>query len=340
MIPRRIFPRIVPATLLVALAVLAGCRRPQAETAVVVKVSWPLPADHPTSEAMGFFEQRVEELSGGRIDVRLFPNSQLGTANESIVGCQNGNIEAAVVSAAPLAQFADVLNVVVMPFVFRDAAHQYAVLDGDAGRVLDEQIERIGVVALAWFDAGSRNVMTKQGPVTRPEDLAGLKIRVMDSAALRDAVNALGAAAQPMSQGEVYSALQTGVIDGWENNPATCLAFSMHETGCKHFAWTRHVSIPDILIVGRAFHEGLPPDLKDVLRQAALETRERQRTLWRESEGRAVAALEQGGMIFNEVDHDAFLARFEGFYDRYRAKHGAVFSDLLDRIQRTGGTAP
>lgn len=337
--PRRTYPILFHASLFISLAALAGCTRQPAESVTIVKVSWPLPIDHPTSEAMKFFEERVEELSDGRIDVRLFPNSQLGNANESIVGCQNGNIEAAVVSAAPLAQFVDILNVVVMPFVFRDSEHQYAVLDGDVGRILGEQIGKIGVVPLAWFDAGSRNVMTKQGPITRPEDLDGLKIRVMDSAALRDAVNTLGASAQAMSQGEVYSALQTGVIDGWENNPATCLAFSMHETGCKHFAWTRHVAIPDLLIVSRAFYEGLAPDQRDLLRQAALDTGVRQRELWQENEGRSVAALERGGMTFNEVDRDAFLARFEGFYDKYREKYGAIFADLLDRIRSTPGTS-
>jgi tripartite ATP-independent transporter DctP family solute receptor len=317
---------------IVASAGLPGCdnREPGRR---VLKVGHVLPDEHPTAQAMVFFKQRVESLSDGQIEVRLFPNSQLGSASELIAGCQSGNVEAAVVSAAPLAQHVPELNALVMPFIFRDSQHQYAVLDGPVGQTIRERVAGIGLVAAAYFDAGSRNVMTKTGPIRTPADLAGLKIRVMDSNALRAAVERLGATAVPMSQGEVYGALQTGVIDGWENNASTCLTFSMYETGCRHFAWTRHVAIPDILVISKQWYEGLSDPQKRAVDQAAADTRDHQRTLWQKEEQQAIARLREVGMDFNEVDVEAFTSRFEGFYDTFVAKYGDSFGKLLEQVR-------
>lgn len=298
-----------------------------------MKIGHVLPDGHPTAQAVVFFKQRVEALSDGKLEVRLFPNSQLGSAAELIAGCQSGNVEAAVVSAAPLAQHVPELNVLVMPFVFRDNEHQYAVLDGEVGQIIREHIAGIGLVSMAYFDAGSRNVMTKTGPIRTPADLAGLIIRVMDSNALREAVERLGATAMPMNQGDVYGALQTGVIDGWENNASTCLTFSMHETGCRHFAWTRHVAIPDILLMSERWYDGLPDAVKRAVDQAATETRDHQRALWQKHEERAITQLEEAGMVFSEVDVEAFRGRFEGFYDAFVTRYGDSFGELLRQIQ-------
>ncbi len=311
---------------------LPGCSKKEPGRRVM-KIGHVLPDEHPTARAMVVFKQRVEALSDGKLEVRLFPNSQLGSASELIAGCQSGNVEAAVVSAAPLAQHVPELNVLVMPFVFRDNEHRYAVLDGPVGRTIRERIAGIDLVAAAYLDAGSRSVMTKTGPIRTPDDLAGLKIRVMDSNALRAAVERLGATAVPMSQGEVYGALQTGVIDGWENNASTCLTFSMHETGCRHFAWTRHVAIPDILVMSRPWYEGLPDEMKRAVDQAAAETRDYQRTLWRKDEAQAITRLEKAGMVFNEVDVEAFSSRFAGFYDAFVARYGDSFGELLRQIR-------
>jgi TRAP-type C4-dicarboxylate transport system substrate-binding protein len=178
--------------------------------------------------------------------------------------------------------------------------------------------------------------MTKRGPVRRPADLGGMKIRVMDSRALREAVDRLGASATPMSQGEVYSALDRGVIDGWENNPPTCLTFSMHETGCKYFAWTRHVAIPDLLILNPDWIAALDPDLRAVLDEALAALEREQRELWRREERAAVEQLAAGGMLFNEVDAEAFRAPFADFYAGYVAEYGEDFGRLLETIRSSG----
>ncbi len=323
---------VLAALMAVAPLALPGCAKKDGDRQVM-KIGYVLPDDHPTAQAMTFFQQRLQELTGGRLTVRLFPNSQLGDANELIAGCQSGNVEAAVVSAAPLAQHVPELNVLVMPFIFGGTDHRYAVLDGPVGDAIRDHIRDVNLVAAAYFDAGTRNVMTNTGPIRTPADLAGMKIRVMDSNALREAVERLGATAVPMSQGEVYGALQTGVIDGWENNASTCLTFSMHETGCKHFAWTRHVAIPDVFVISQAWYAALPDDLRQAVDQAAADTRERQRTLWQENERQAVTRLQDAGMVFTEVDDAAFAARFEGFYDAFIERYGPAFGELLRKIQ-------
>jgi TRAP-type transport system periplasmic protein len=318
--------------------VVAGCDTTHQDSpdTFVLKVGQVLPAAHPTSQAMLLFERRLEELTDGRVDVRLYSSGQLGNADQMIMLSQIGNLEACVVSAAPLAQYAEHFNVLVMPFVFRDNAHQYAVVDGPVGAELLDHLRGRNLQVAAFFDSGSRNVMTIDGPVQTPQDLQGMKIRVMSSNVLQETVACLGAMPQTISQGEVYSALQTGVIDGWENNPATCYAFSMYETGCIHFAWTRHVAIPDLLVLSRRWYDGLEPDIRQAVDQAAEETKHYQRTMWQEGDKAAITALEKAGMKFNQVDRQAFVTQFDTFYRRCAAKYGPEFEQLLMQIRDDG----
>ena len=167
-----------------------------------------------------------------------------------------------------------------------------------------------------------------------------MKIRVMASHVLQQTVQQLGAMPQAISQGEVYSALQTGVIDGWENNPATCRSFSMYETGCIHFAWTRHVAIPDLLVISRRWYDSLDADLQRSIDQAAGETKRVQRELWQQEETEAIAALQQAGMQFNDVDRAAFEQQFTTFYPQFEERFGPEFSYLLNQIRETEKSSP
>lgn len=298
-----------------------------------MKVAQLLPESHPTTEAMRLFKTRAEELAGGGLEVRLFPNGQVGNAVEVIELCRMGNVEAGVVATAALSDYVPELIVTTLPFVFQDPAHQYAAMDGEPGRLMREAMAERGLLAGAFFDAGTRNIITRPRPVLTPDDLKGLKIRAMPSAALQSAIEQLGASAQPMSMGEVYSALQTQVIDGWENNPATCLAYSMYETGCIHFSWTRHVAIPDVLMISQRWLEALDAPMRGAVEQAAAETQAHQRRLWTEREVTAIEELKAKGMKFHEVDGAAFAARVKDFYRPYIERHGARFAEILERIQ-------
>jgi tripartite ATP-independent transporter DctP family solute receptor len=320
------------ALLIVCAGLIAGCGK-GGNRKTVIKLACVLPSDHPTGKALQHFEKRAEKLSDGKIDVRLFLNSQLGNSTDTIESCRSGNIEMIASSAAPLAQFSDSLNILTMPFIFRDKQHEYAVLDGPIGKEFDGKLQEVNFNILAFFDAGSRNITTKKGPVKSPDNLRGMKIRVMPSKLMIDTINALGGSAVAMGQGEVYSALQTGVLDGWENNPPTILTFKMYETGCKYFAWTRHLSVPDLLLINREFYTSLDDDLRAAIDQAAKETQFKQRELWQKGEAEAVEKLKQAGMVFNEVDHQLFAARVKNLYKEYYDKNSSEFKDLCEKIR-------
>lgn len=319
------------AVLVVAAVLIAGCGKND-NGKTVITLACALPSDHPSGQALNYFEKRAEELSQGKIDIRLFLNSQLGNTTDTIESCRGGNIEMVLSSAAPMSQFVDALNVLTMPFIFRDKQHEYSVVDGPIGEIFDKKLQEVNFNILSYFDAGSRNITTKKGPVKSPDDIKGMKIRVMPSKLMIDTIDALGGSAVAMGQGEVYSALQTGVLDGWENNPPTVLTFKMYETGCKYFAWTRHLSVPDLLLINKKFYDSLPDDLRLAIDQAAKDTQIEQRRLWQKGETDAVEKLKQAGMIFNEVDQKLFASRVESLYKKYYDKYDTEFKELCEKI--------
>ena len=317
-----------------AMGLLVGCGPSTASDDVqVLKLTTVLPQGHPSADALVYFEERVEALSENRIDVKIFFSGQLGSAVETVELCRGGNIEIINCASSYLGQFLSMYKVLEMPFIFRDSAHQHAVLDGPVGDALKAEVGELDLKVLAFFDAGSRNIMTKKGPITSPEELAGLKIRVMPSPLLLSSINAIGSSAVPMNQGEVYSALQMGVLDGWENNPPTTLNFRMYETGCIHYTRTCHTSIPDLLLMSKRSLHRLPEDLQMVVLEAAAETQVKQRQLWAAAETDAEQKLQEAGMVFTVVDQAPFKARIESVYQEMFARYGEQFESLCARIQ-------
>ncbi|MBN2128150.1 MAG: TRAP transporter substrate-binding protein [Sedimentisphaerales bacterium] len=318
---------------LVLLAGAGGCGKDGGGGKVKVRLATVLPADHPSCEALGFFRDRLAEVSGGQVDVQLFLNSQLGGDAETIEFCQAGNIEMVYTSSASLAQHAAMMNVVCLPYMFDDMEHLHRAMDGEVGKALAAELEEIGLRPLCWFDAGTRNVMTKKGPVPEPADLEGLKIRVQQSSLMIDTLNAMGAAATPMGQGEVYTSLQTGRLDGWENNPATCESFKMYETGCRYFTWTQHLAIPDAVVINAGFLGRQSPEVQGWIEQVAAETTAKQRDLWATGEAAIVAELKEAGMEFSQADRAAYAERVKRVYPTYYAKYGAEFEALCKQIE-------
>ncbi len=325
-------PGIVVACSVLAVGASCGRREQAGET---IRIASVLPAEHPSSQALVFFQQRLEELSDGEVRVRLFLNSQLGNDIETVEMCQMGNIEAVFISSASMSQFIPELTALSMPFIFRDSEHVYAVVDGPVGDGFREKLGGINFRVLGFYDAGSRNMMTNTGPIESPADLAGMKIRVMPAPVLVDTINALGAAAISIPQGEVYTGLQTGVIDGWENNPQTAASFRMYETGCIHYAHTKHLMIPDMLLLNRSFYAGLAPHVRAWVDQAAREAELHQRARWQESEKATVEQLQEAGMKFNRVDLEPFRARVDSVYETYYHRYGPEYEAICRRIAET-----
>jgi tripartite ATP-independent transporter DctP family solute receptor len=303
------------------------------ELANAAKYNWKLasvlPASHPVHQALVMFADKVKEKTKGEAVITVYPAGQLGQEKDYIEGAKLGSIEFTKVSSAPLGQFSASLQVVSLPFIWKNLEHQHAVLGGSIGKRLMSNLEKSGFKGLAFYDAGFRNITTRVGPVRKPDDLKGLKIRVMKSEPLIATINAFGATAVPMGQSEVYVALQQKVIDGWENNEPTVLAFNMQEVA-KYFSYTRHVSIPDILIMSKQIFDSAPPAVQKAILDAAQEAIPAQRKIWADYVGKARSELKEKGMIFNEVDDiKQFQEKAKPIYKQYEPVVGA---DLIQGI--------
>jgi len=300
---------------------------------VAAPLSWKLasvlPASHPVHQALVFFADKVKEKTNGEVVVTVFPAGQLGQEKDYIEGIKLGAMEMTKVSSAPLGQFSPSLQAVSLPFIWRNLEHQHAVLSGPIGTRLMNDLDKQGFKGLAFFDAGFRNVTTRDKPVKVPADLKGLKIRVMQSKPLIDTINAFGATAVPMGQSEVYVALQQKVIDGWENNEPTVLTFNMQEV-CKYFSYTRHTSIPDILVMNKQLFDSVPKSTQTAILEAAAQAVPYQRKVWADYIDDAVKQLKAKGMEFNEVTNIAdFQALAKPIYKEFEPIVGA---DLIEAI--------
>jgi tripartite ATP-independent transporter DctP family solute receptor len=298
-----------------------------AEFANAAKYNWKLasvlPASHPVHQALVMFADKVKEKTKGEAVITVYPAGQLGQEKDYIEGAKLGSIEFTKVSSAPLGQFSKSLQVVSLPFIWKNLDHQHRVLGGAIGKKLMAELEKSGFKGLAFYDAGFRNITTRIGPIRKPDDLKGLKIRVMQSEPLIATINAFGATAVPMGQSEVYVALQQKVIDGWENNEPTVLAFNMQEVA-KYFSYTRHVSIPDILIMSKQVCDSAPANIQKAILEAAQESIPVQRKIWADYVGKATSELKKKGMLFNEVDDiSQFQAKAKPIYKQYEPVVGA-----------------
>lgn len=292
------------------------------------KLASVLPDTHPVHKALEYFANELAARSNGRIQVTLFPAGQLGQEKDNIEAIMVGSLELAKVSSGPMGQYTPTLQVLSLPFIWRDLDHQHKVVQGEIGDRLKADMEEYGFKGLAFMDAGFRSITAKK-PIYTPADLKGLKIRVMQSKPLIDTINALGATAVPMGQSEVYSALQTNVIDGWENNEPTVLSFNMQEVA-KYFSYTRHSSIPDVLIMDKKVFDSLPKDLQDIVEQTAYDAMIEHNKLWAQMVDETVQTLKAKGMIFNEVND---ITEFQKAASSVWAEFEPIVGkDLIDAI--------
>lgn len=300
---------------------------------ITIKLATELPDQHPTFEAMKFFAEKVKQKTNGQVTVGLFPNGQLGGSRDVIESVKMGTIDSTLVSAGPLAQFVPTVDVLSLPYIFKNTNHMHAALDGDTGKKLAEDIKKVGLVHLGWTDAGSRNIINNIRPVQKPEDMKGIKVRVMNSNLMIDTINKMGGIATPMNMGEVYSALQQKVIDGWENNSPTVLTSKLYEVS-KYFSWTNHFMVPDALIFGQKALDKLSADQQKAVVEAAKETIVKQRQLWADYEGKAINELKAKGVKFNDVpDTAAFAEKVKPVWDGFTKKFGTEIVDMVQKAK-------
>jgi tripartite ATP-independent transporter DctP family solute receptor len=327
---RRITPTV--ATIFsFALTALLGAAAPQAAVAqTTLKAADVHPPGYSTVVAVENFGKKLEAATKGKYKLQMYPSSVLGGEKEMIEQAQVGAIQILRTSLGPVGSVVPEVNIFNMPFVFRDEAHMRKIIDGPIG---DEILRKITdsparLVALAWMDGGSRSLYTKK-PVRSPADLKGQKVRMMGNPLFVDTMNAMGGNGISMSYAEVYSALQTGVVDGAENNPPSLYTSNHYTTGTKYYAQTNHLIIPELLVMSKVAWGKLAPDEQALVKKLGREAQMEQRTLWDKSVAEYTEKLKAAGVEFITVDQKQFFDATAPV----RAKYGAAFTDLMKRIE-------
>jgi tripartite ATP-independent transporter DctP family solute receptor len=302
-----------------------------AQSKMEIKVSDVHPLGYPTVEALVRMGNKLEKATNGRLTFKMFPAMQLGGEKEMIEQAQVGALQIARISVGPMGPIVDELNVFNLPFVFRDEDHMRKVIDGPIGKELLDKVTadpRSKLVVLGWMDAGTRNVYAKK-PVTKPADLKGQKIRMMGNPIFVETMNAMGGNGISMGFSELFQALQTGVVDGAENNPPTLVTHKHYEVA-KVYSLTGHLIIPEIFVFSKVSWDKLGKADQDLIRKYSREAQMEQRGLWDKMVQESEAKLKAAGVQFVQVDKKAFYDATKPVREKYGAKHAALIKRIED----------
>lgn len=291
-------------------------------------------AGYPNTVAMDKFAELLKEKSGGRLAVKMYHSGTLGSQPDAIEQLRIGGIEIGNFNLGPLGPIVPEANVVSLPFIFKDVDHMWRVLDGKAGDIINEGMTKYGIVPLAWYDAGARCFYNSKRPINTPADVVGMKVRVMNNDLYSGMIAALGGNPSPMAFAEVYQSLKTGVVDGAENNWPSYESTGHYEVA-KYYSLSQHLIIPETLCINAKVWEGLSPEDQKIVKEAAVESAELQRTLWKEREVASKDKVLAGGVEFNEIpDKSAFQAAMKPVYEKF-LKDNPNLKTLVETIQNT-----
>ncbi len=315
---------------LLVLFLMQGCQPDKRSR--TIRLAHGLDVNHSVHRAMVKMGEDLMKRSGGKLRLKIYPSQQLGTERECLELLQIGSLDMTKVSVGVLENFAPKMKVLGLPFLFRDREHSFRVLDGPIGQQLLKDGERYWLKGLGYYDAGSRSFYTKDKPIAQPDDLKGLKIRVMESATAVKMVQALGGSPTPISWGELYTALQQGVVDGAENNPPS-FYLSRHYEVCKYYSLDEHTVLPDVLLAGTQLWDRLSPEEQEWLRESVKQSVQYQRKLWAESEAEALAEVQKAGVEIIFPDKAPFSQKVSTIYEAYR--NDSVIQDLIEQIRKS-----
>jgi tripartite ATP-independent transporter DctP family solute receptor len=322
--------RSIAVTFILVIGML-GCRAD--DDTIVMKVAHNGPIEHPYQIGFETFKEDLERETGGRVRVEIFENEQLGTEEEASLMVKLGALAASAASAGGgLAAFVPEAEIFNFPFIFRDLDHFYRVVDGPVGERVARLIEdELDVLVLGYWFSGERNTWNSERPIVVPEDLKGLKIRVMQTPILIETFDALGALATPMSFGELYSALEQGVVSGAETDHVDLYHERFYEV-TEYVSYTRHLYLAVGLIFSRKLFDDLPPDIQQAVLKAGeasvLAEREAMARMTEEAHEELMAL----GIQFNEVDRDAFLERVQEVYEKNADRVGGM--SMIEEVAR------
>lgn len=295
-----------------------------------IRLAHALSTTHPVHLGMERMAQLVDKKSDGKLEVKIFPSQQLGSERETLELLQIGSIDMTKVSSAALENFVPELRVYSLPYLFKDEKHILNVLDGEIGRELLLAGENYWLRGLTYYAAGQRSFYTKNQPIESPDDLHGLKIRVMESQMAVSMVSQLGGSPTPISWGELYTALQQGVVDGAENNPPSFLT-SRHYEVAKYYSLDEHTMLPDLLLMSTIRWNKLNEQEQQWVQEAADSSAVYQRQIWAEAEQEALETVQDAGVEIIYPDKQAFMDMTAPIYESYKILDPELYK-LIQRI--------
>ncbi len=286
------------------------------------------PADNPISKGMQKFAELAKEKSGGTINIEVYLDAQLGSENETIDQVQAGTLDFARINTSALSSTADEVGVFTLPYIFTSTEHKYKVLDGEIGQGVIDSLEKYNMIGLGYWEAGSRNFYSTKKPIKGVADMKGLKVRVQQSDVAIKMVELLGAAATPMSYGEVYQGLQTGVIDAAENDFVSYYTSGHYEVA-KNFTLDGHMAPPAMLLMSKTSWDKLSDNQKAAITEAALEACTWQRKAMNDYQDEARKKVEEAGCEIFEVDAKEFQNSVPSIYEMY-----PQYASIIEAIQK------
>ncbi|ESW86562.1 MULTISPECIES: TRAP transporter substrate-binding protein [unclassified Mesorhizobium] len=290
------------------------------------------PDGYPTVEAVKYLGELIKERTAGRYSVEVYHSAQLGEEKDTIEQTQTGVIDLNRVSMGPFNGIVPETAVPSLPYMFRSVEHMRHVMDGPIGDEILKAFETHDLVGLAFYDSGARSFYNTKKDITSIADLKGMKFRVIQSDVFVDMVNALGANATPMAYGEVYSALETGVIDGAENNWPSFESAKHYEVA-KHYTVDQHQIVPEVLVMSKSSWDRLTPEDQAIVKQAAKDSVVKMRELWDAQEKKSREIVEKAGVKVSEIDKQPLIDAMKPVYDKYLKT--PELKDLATRIQAT-----
>ncbi len=298
---------------------------------LVLKSSDTHPDGYPTVEAVKYMGELIAEATDGRIGVEVFHSAQLGEEKDTIEQTRFGVIDLNRVSLGPFNNLIEETKVFSLPYIFRSVEHMHSVVDGEIGQEVLDAFAEYDLIGLAYYDGGSRSFYNSQKPITSIEDIAGLKFRVMQSDVFVDMVDALGGNATPMPYGEVYSSIQTGVIDGAENNWPS-FESSGHFEVAGYYTLDQHLIVPEVLVMSKKTWDTLSAEDQAIIRDAARQSVERMRELWVAREAASEQIVRDAGVeIITDIDKTPFIEAMVPVYETHVTSD--ALRDLVTRIQ-------
>ncbi|TPK78086.1 TRAP transporter substrate-binding protein [Mesorhizobium sp. B2-4-12] len=301
-----------------------------ANAETVLRSSDTHPDGYPTVEAVKYMGDLIKQRSNGRYSIEVYHSAQLGEEKDTIEQTQAGVIDLDRVSMGPFNGIVPETAVPSLPYMFRSVEHMRHVMDGPIGDQILKAFEAHDLIGLAFYDSGARSFYNTKKDITSMVDMQGMKFRVIQSDVFVDMVNALGANATPMAYGEVYSALQTGVIDGAENNWPSFESAKHYEVA-KHYTMDEHQIVPEVLVMSKASWGKLSPEDQAIVRQAAKDSVVKMRELWDAQEKKSRGIVEAAGVKVSDIDKQPLIDAMKPVYDKYLST--PELKDLAARIQ-------